>query len=300
MNKSEMLRQEARHKEENRKTDYVDHPLRARSKSAGHSGAESEGEEHEEGKEIYLTKAEKLRREYLKFLAQNDGKKRWGDKNVVSSTTDDEDGSKSDGDASGARPKSAPVKLKVRLNRAQQLRLKEAEEKQNTPTEPVWHTTKRHKNVEARIDFGHEGWQEGIKAAQAAERDRELQITTAAVDEADYDPEIHSDKMKSPIPASGLHLYHGFALREGYILPEPYSSSATVYWSADPDDSTAERSTMYGTVFPRIRDVANNLGLEFLLRDLKWGVPKGLLNKHELESICAKHIELAKVQVRIY
>ncbi|KAJ3404732.1 hypothetical protein HDV05_006924, partial [Chytridiales sp. JEL 0842] len=296
MNKSETLRQEVLAKKA-KAVDEEGSPRRVRSKSAGHSGAESEGDEqhHEEPKDIYLTKAEKLRREYLKMLAENGGKNKWRDRNAMSAK-DPTEGVRSEDetytDSNSARPKTAPTKrIKVRLNRAQRLRLEEAEQKSSHTQEPLWHT-KRLKNVEARIDFGHEGWNDGSKATQSAEKEREHQVANANVDEGEYEPEVFLSSEKQA-QASSPHLYHGAALREGYILPESFRSSTVTYFSGNLDDACIERNTMYSTVQPRVREAAGSIGLEFLLRDLRWGVPKNVADRHELVELCKEHLELA-------
>ncbi|KAI9341142.1 hypothetical protein BDR26DRAFT_934153 [Obelidium mucronatum] len=298
INRSEMLRQKWAI-ESKWNLDEFGNPKRAGSPAKSSSSEEESSEDEREGeepqqREVYLTKGEKLRREYIKAF-QEGGERNWRSKHPV--YTQDAldinhlDMTSSSDDEARKKPHSTH-KIAVRLNRAQKLRLEEQEARMREQEQikvPI-HLS----NIEARIDVGQDAARlEKLK--EVTERDREYQFAAINVDESDYEPMITQaqkdmDDMKA---ATWNQVFHGVCLRSGFKLPDGYPVSIGVLWTSDEEDCTIERWEILNRVLPKIKSRANQLGVEIFLRDLKWGVPKSLTDLQ-------MHSDLTSMQLENY
>ncbi|KAJ3270122.1 hypothetical protein HDU76_011199, partial [Blyttiomyces sp. JEL0837] len=194
-----------------------------------------------------------------------------------------------------SRPRStSPRRLKIRLNRAQRLRL-EDQEARATPAEQLRHPAYLEK-IEARIDFGQDGWHTGnSRATQAAEKDRDTQLNMWNVEETDYEPDLNFSeeyrRSRDNVRATWVQVHTGAALNASFVLPEISPTSVRVYWSSDPDDCPLERMELISHVVPRVRESAADMGLEFMLKDPKWGVPKYVRDGHSTMKLSTEILE---------
>jgi hypothetical protein len=253
-----------------------------------------------ESANVYMTKAEKLRREYIKVMAQGGGQRTWNATHAVSNrdpldiakstsqTEGDEEANEVNGDKNkSSRSRSAsPRRIKIRMNRAQLLRLEE-QEARKVIAEPIRQPV-LFQNVEAKVDFGKDGWHEdNARATQAAEKDRETQLDMWNIDESEFEPEstLPPDQAEK-VEASWIQIITGAALWEGFRLPEKNRSSVRIYWSSDPNECWFERNELIQNVVPRVREIALEMGIEFLIQDLKWGVSRSLQDSQLHDYIC--------------
>ncbi|KAJ3071704.1 hypothetical protein HDU98_004928 [Podochytrium sp. JEL0797] len=278
-NRSEKLRQQWA-VESKTNLDEFGNPRRAASpnkSSSSEDGSSDEDERQAEITEVYLTKAERLRREYIQAL-QKGGERNWRTKHPAS-TNDLLDISRMDMSSSEdeARKKQAP-KISVKLNRAQLLRLEEQNARKREQ-EQIKVTTDL-SNIEARINYGQDGGkQEKLKLI---ERDRESQFANSNPDESEYEPMVFqlSEEQEEMKDATWNQVFHGICHRAGFKLPEAYPVSVGVLWSSEESDSSIERWEILNRVLPKVKSRANQLGIEIMIRDLKWGVPKSLKDRH--------------------
>ncbi|KAJ3020375.1 UNVERIFIED_CONTAM: hypothetical protein HDU68_010220 [Siphonaria sp. JEL0065] len=293
INRSEMLRQKWA-VESKMNLDEFGNPNRSTSPAKSSSSEDEAGKsssDEEEHKEVYMTKGERLRREYIKTL-QEGGERKWRAKHPahtldeldinrleISSSSDDE-----------TKKKHPTQKLIVRLNRAQQLRLEEQEARMREQEQikvPI-HLS----NIEARIDVGQDAARlEKLK--EVTERDREYQFATMNVDESDYEPmttQVQKDLEDMKV-ATWNQVFHGVCLRSGFRLPDGYPVSIGVLWASDDEDCAIERWEVLNRVIPKIKSRANQLGVEIFLRDMKWGVPKSLTDMQMHSALILKQLE---------
>ncbi|KAI8853633.1 hypothetical protein BC829DRAFT_274066 [Chytridium lagenaria] len=240
---------------------------------------------------VHQTKTDKLRKQFIQIMSQGDESRRKWYLDHTISTNDPLDiaSSCARSVASSARSSpdrfknlnreqrrarsQSPGKIQVRENRAQRLRLEE--KKRITPTESLWHPAHLD-NVEARIDFGQGGWSTGgYKGNRSSEMDREILIANFAVDDTDYEPEI---PINGETVADFMHdertwdsVLMGIALREGCKLPVSYPSSIRIYWSAEGEGRSVEYEHIVQSVMKNVKETADMTGVEFSIRDLRWG-----------------------------
>ena len=283
-NRSEQLRkttiENLLHK---KNVDDLGNPRRGRPRTQGHHKNNDE-----EPKEIYITKSEKLRREYIKILSQSGGQRHWNAIHAAFRRDPlDVSRSASSSPEHGQRRKSrsaSPQRIEVRMNRAQKLRLEEKKAKK-LQAEQVWKPTNLDK-IEARIDFGKDGWNETM----AAERDRETQINTVNVDESEYEFEMQVQPSEI-INASMSAVLQGLALRKGFSIPDLASNMVRICWSSNFEDCELERMEIYTNIVPKIREMMQTTTMEFFIKDLKWGVPRPLIDSHKTFKINIEQLE---------
>ncbi|KAJ3102251.1 hypothetical protein HDU97_000687 [Phlyctochytrium planicorne] len=253
---------------------------------------------------VHQTKTDKLRQQFIQAMSQGaEGRKKWYQEHGTS-TSDPLDvasacarsaasSARASPDRSGsplrARSQSPSRKLPVRENRAQRLRLEE--KKKATPTpESLWHPAHLG-NIEARIDFGQGGWSSGgYKGKGNGEQDREALISNFAVDEAEYEPEVQVD---SDASADFMHdertwdsVLMGIALRDGCKLPLSYPSSILIYWSSEAENRPMEYEHIVNNLVKGVKEVADLTGVEFIIRDLKWGSNRYITDSQRFIPTC--------------
>ncbi|KAJ3114285.1 hypothetical protein HK100_001707, partial [Physocladia obscura] len=295
INRSEILRQKWAI-ESKLNLDEFGNPKRIASSNTNENINYSSDEDHpKKFSNIYLTKSEKIRREYIKALRDGGGEKKWRENHTLYPNDPlDISAAKmklaSEDDAS--RSPGQKQSLKVRLNRAQHLRLEEQEEKKKEKEQIKLPTHLA--NIESRIDSRKELLRHE-KIIEHAERDRENQLNTLNFDESEYEPNIIKNQAEiyELKNSTWNHVIQGISLRTGFRLPESYPVSVGVLWSSDAEDCGIERWHILSKVLPKIKLRAAQLGVEIFLRDLKWGIPKNLIDSQA-------HFEFESQQLERY
>ncbi|KAJ3216281.1 hypothetical protein HDU67_009716 [Dinochytrium kinnereticum] len=256
---------------------------------------------------VHQTKTDKLRKQFIKLMGQGlEGRKKWYEEHGTS-TSDPLDIASScarslassarsspDRNREQRRARSqSPGKLQVRENRAQRLRLEE--KKRVTPSESLWHPAHLG-NVEARIDFGQGGWSSGgYKGGKTGEFDREALIANMDVDETEYEPEnllggdTVSDFMHDERTWDSVLM--GIALREGCKLPISYPTSIRIYWSSEAECRSVEYDNILQAVIRNVKETADLTGVEFLMRDLRWGCSRQIIDSQKFVSVCLNELD---------
>ncbi|TPX74763.1 hypothetical protein CcCBS67573_g03956 [Chytriomyces confervae] len=280
-NRSEVLRQKWAIESKANLDEFGNPIVRAASPTKS-SSSDDEHEEHATA-EVHMTKSEQLRREYIQAMKDGDIRQ-WRARHALY-TKDPldislEPHSPANGCSSEDEAKAHP-KFKIRMNRAQKLRKEEHEARMKEHDKikvPVYFS-----NVEARIDFGQDSIRQ-VKLNESTERDKEIQFATTTVDESDFEPEVMAStdlEAADETRASWQEVFHGVSLRSGYMLPDGFPVSVGVCWaSSGDDDYSIERWEVLNRVLPRVKSKGNQFGMEFILRDFKWGVPKNLTDNH--------------------
>ncbi|KAJ3300368.1 hypothetical protein HK104_001331 [Borealophlyctis nickersoniae] len=230
---------------------------------------------------IHMTNSARLKREYAqavlageeavdKFIAaHSEGPVR---ATSVAPSVGDESGDES-------RPASpTKQKIRVRLNRAQKLRLEEQEQArvQAAAAQQRFATDLSH--VEARIDFGRPHTEQPeAPPVDPAEVEREALLSATSVDDSDFVSSIEVESLPS-LSDDKLRLAVILGAPVSWLwkdLPSSYSVDARAYWlAASEDDAHYERETIVDNVVPGLREYARSIGLEFSLKDVEWGWTK--------------------------
>ncbi|ESO93391.1 hypothetical protein LOTGIDRAFT_119564, partial [Lottia gigantea] len=74
-------------------------------------------------------------------------------------------------------------------------------------------------------------------------------------------------------------------------LPPLPRSIVRIFLSSTFSDTHAERNILSSKVFPRLREYCNDIGLDFQVVDLRWGVADQAQNYHTATKICLQEIE---------
>ncbi|KAI9322056.1 hypothetical protein DFJ73DRAFT_875715 [Zopfochytrium polystomum] len=178
-------------------------------------------------------------------------------------------------------------RLKVRMNRAQRLRVSDHDAKSqanSTSPKPPSHLD----NVEARVDFGQDGWHEGsAKAAEAAEREREALLNASEVDVGEFEADGADSGRLRGRKGSVLDVVTGVSFRSGWEDSNTTNrpACARIYMSCAEGSWSYERKEIHERILPSMRSFASTLGVELLWRDMQWGVPWSMVDAHCLQSL---------------
>ncbi|KAI8808618.1 hypothetical protein BJ742DRAFT_808080 [Cladochytrium replicatum] len=207
----------------------------------------------------------------------------------------------------------------VRLNRAQRLRLEEQEQTRLEVNTEKWR--EQHKvrlgHVEARIDFGQGGGPGFDKSRSASvgsssalgswSRTQSGDQLNSMFDNLDplddpgtlFDHLVESERLfrdnginTSFFTVSWIGVFTGIsALRVGAELPDRHPSSVRIFWCSEGAETVLERQIVLESISTELRGIAQENGLDFLIRDLCWGVDNADKNPcstkvqyHELET----------------
>ncbi|KAJ3114706.1 hypothetical protein HDU96_001755 [Phlyctochytrium bullatum] len=259
---------------------------------------------------VHVTKAEQLRKKFIDLMMQGEeGRKKWFQEHG-SGTSDPLDvfnrRTQSAGSSRRSSPSrdrsrtrnrsSSPGRLPVRENRAQRLRIEE--QKRSTPADRdrehvvLWHPAHLG-NVEARIDFGQNGWYKAV--GRPSEVDKETLVSNNTPDESEFEPEANFDEGAvadfSQDERTWDTVLMGIALRDGCKLPIAYPTAVRVYWSSESETKAYEHDHILGTVMRTVKETADLIGVEFSIRDLHWGASRQLLDSQKQFSICLNQLE---------
>ena len=59
-------------------------------------------------------------------------------------------------------------------------------------------------------------------------------------------------------------------------------------------DFKAERNILPRKAYPQLREFCQDLGLDFQVVDMRWGVTDDMMNDHQVSALCLREIEICR------